>query len=97
MEPRPARRPALYRERLANGGTLPKGRLAYKRRERGESWAGHRPQGRLCGSPLGAGDGPALRRARRGALAGAAERRAERELGARGHCGTGAGSNRESG
>ena len=30
---------ALYRERLANGGTLPKARLAYKRRERGESWA----------------------------------------------------------
>ena len=30
---------ALYRERLANGGTLPKARLAYKRRERGEPWA----------------------------------------------------------
>ncbi len=30
---------ALYRERLANGGTLPKARLAYKRRERGETWA----------------------------------------------------------
>ena len=30
---------ALYRERLANGGTLPKARMAYKRRERGESWA----------------------------------------------------------
>ena len=29
---------ALYRERLANGGTLPKARLAYKRRERGEPW-----------------------------------------------------------
>ena len=29
----------LYRERLANGGTLPKARLAYKRRERGEPWA----------------------------------------------------------
>ena len=29
---------ALYRERLANGGTLPKARLAYKRRERGETW-----------------------------------------------------------
>ena len=30
---------ALYRERLANGGTLPKARLEYKRRERGEPWA----------------------------------------------------------
>ena len=30
---------ALYRERLANGGTLPKARMAYKRRERGEPWA----------------------------------------------------------
>ena len=30
---------ALYRERLANGGTLPKARLAYKRRERDEPWA----------------------------------------------------------
>ena len=30
---------ALYRERLANGGTLPRARLAYKRRERGEPWA----------------------------------------------------------
>ena len=30
---------ALYRERLANGGTLPKARLAYLRRERGEPWA----------------------------------------------------------
>ena len=30
---------ALYRERLANGGTLPKARLAYKGRERGETWA----------------------------------------------------------
>ena len=30
---------ALYRRRLANGGTLPKARLAYKRRERGETWA----------------------------------------------------------
>lgn len=29
---------ALYRERLANGGTLPKARLAYKRRERDEPW-----------------------------------------------------------
>ena len=29
----------LYRERLANGGTLPRARLAYKRRERGEPWA----------------------------------------------------------
>ena len=29
---------ALYRERLANGGTLPRARLAYLRRERGESW-----------------------------------------------------------
>ena len=29
---------ALYRERLANGGTLPKARLAYLCRERGESW-----------------------------------------------------------
>ena len=29
---------ALYRERLANGGTLPRARLAYKRRERGEPW-----------------------------------------------------------
>ena len=27
---------ALYRERLANGGTLPKARMAYKHRERGE-------------------------------------------------------------
>ena len=30
---------ALYRERLANGGTLPKARRAYKRRERDEPWA----------------------------------------------------------
>ena len=30
---------ALYRERLANGGTLPRARMAYKRRERGEPWA----------------------------------------------------------
>ena len=30
---------ALYRERLAIGGTLPRARLAYKRRERGEKWA----------------------------------------------------------
>ena len=30
---------ALYRERLANGGTLPKARLAYLRRGRGETWA----------------------------------------------------------
>ena len=30
---------ALYRERLVNGGTLPKARLAYKRRERDEPWA----------------------------------------------------------
>ena len=30
---------ALYRERLTNGGTLPKARMAYKRRERGEPWA----------------------------------------------------------
>lgn len=30
---------ALYRERLANGGTLPKARLAYLRREHGEPWA----------------------------------------------------------
>ena len=30
---------ALYRGRLASGGTLPKARLAYMRRERGESWA----------------------------------------------------------
>ena len=30
---------ALYRERLASGGTLPKARLAYLRRERGESWS----------------------------------------------------------
>ena len=30
---------ALYRVRLANGGTLPRARLAYKRRERGEPWA----------------------------------------------------------
>ena len=30
---------ALYRERLGNGGTLPKARLAYKRRERDEPWA----------------------------------------------------------
>ena len=30
---------ALYRERLANGGTLPKARMAYKHRERGEPWA----------------------------------------------------------
>ena len=30
---------ALYRERLANGGTLPKARLASQRRERGELWA----------------------------------------------------------
>ena len=29
---------ALYRERLANGGTLPRARMAYKRRERGEPW-----------------------------------------------------------
>ena len=29
---------ALYRKRLANGGTLPKARMAYKRRERGEAW-----------------------------------------------------------
>ena len=29
---------ALYRERLANGGTLPRARMAYKRRERGEAW-----------------------------------------------------------
>ncbi len=29
---------ALYRERLANGGTLPRARLAYLRRERGEPW-----------------------------------------------------------
>ena len=29
---------ALYRERLANGGTLPRARLAYRRRERGEAW-----------------------------------------------------------
>ena len=29
---------ALYRERLASGGTLPRARLAYKRRERGEPW-----------------------------------------------------------
>ena len=29
---------ALYRERLASGGTLPRARLAYLRRERGESW-----------------------------------------------------------
>ena len=30
---------ALYRERLVNGGTLPKARLACKRRERDEPWA----------------------------------------------------------
>ena len=30
---------ALYRERLANGGTLPKARQAYLRRGRGETWA----------------------------------------------------------
>ena len=30
---------ALYRQRLGNGGTLPKARLAYLRRERGESWS----------------------------------------------------------
>ena len=30
---------AVYRERLANGGTLPRARLAYRRRECGESWA----------------------------------------------------------
>ena len=30
---------ALYRERLANGGTLPRARLAYLRRQRGEPWA----------------------------------------------------------
>ena len=30
---------ALYRERLANGGTLPRARRAYLRRERGEPWA----------------------------------------------------------
>jgi len=30
---------ALYRERLANGGTLPRARLAYLRRGRGEPWA----------------------------------------------------------
>ena len=30
---------ALYRERLANGGTLPRARMAYKRRECGEPWA----------------------------------------------------------
>ena len=29
---------AVYRERLANGGTLPKARMAYRRRERGEPW-----------------------------------------------------------
>ena len=29
----------LYRERLASGGTLPRARLAYKRRERDEPWA----------------------------------------------------------
>ena len=29
---------ALYRERLANGSTLPRARLAYLRRERGEPW-----------------------------------------------------------
>ena len=29
---------ALYRGRLANGGTLPKARMAYRRRERGEPW-----------------------------------------------------------
>lgn len=29
---------AVYRERLANGGSLPKARMAYKRRERGEPW-----------------------------------------------------------
>ncbi|MDD9990629.1 MAG: hypothetical protein OXP75_02425 [Rhodospirillales bacterium] len=29
---------ALYRERLANGGTLPKARMGYLRRERGEPW-----------------------------------------------------------
>lgn len=29
---------AVYRERLANGGTLPKARMAYKCRERGEPW-----------------------------------------------------------
>ena len=27
-----------YRQHLANGGTLPRARLAYKRRERGEPW-----------------------------------------------------------
>ena len=30
---------AVYRERLADGGTLPKARIAYKRREHGEPWA----------------------------------------------------------
>ena len=30
---------ALYRQRLANGGTLPKARLAYLRRERVDSWS----------------------------------------------------------
>ena len=29
---------AVYRERLANGGTLPRARMAYRRRERGEMW-----------------------------------------------------------
>ena len=28
----------VYRERLATGGTLPKARMAYRRRERGEPW-----------------------------------------------------------
>lgn len=29
---------ALYRGRLADGGTLPRARMAYLRRERGEPW-----------------------------------------------------------